>query len=418
MARGNAWKTRVLAFSLCLAAGAALAAEVAIAPDRMLEVNGKRTFIIGLYENPSDDAVLDEVARAGFNLIRASEDKAALDRLHRRGLFAWLNTGGRIDLGKDGAGSDAPLRDMVAAWGSHPALLVWEVPDEALWCCWLAAYDKPLPLLERLDVFRDLAAERCAGFVAGYDALKKIDPMRPVWMNHAALNSIEDLAAFNKGADIVGCDEYPVLPYPTPIFDVSRRGLGMVGTCTERMQAAAPGKPVWMVLQGAGWVDFDGLFGPKDPNGQRPDFHESRFMAYDAIVRGARGILYWGTGYTPKDSQLWRDLMKVARELADLQPVLSAPDASVVPEIKAPALVFWGSQAVQALGKNVDGQTWWLVVNEYPMSVSYTLGNLAGLEGQAYTELASGSRLAVSDGALRNNIPGYGVHILKPSVRE
>jgi hypothetical protein len=180
------------------------------------------------------------------------------------------------------------------------------------------------------------------------------------------------------------------------------------------MQAAAPGKPVWMVLQGAGWVDFNGLFGPKNPDGQRPTFQESRFMAYDAIVRGARGILYWGTHYVPKDAAMWKDLMKVVRELADLQPVLSAPDADIVPSVKAPALVFWGSQAVQALGKNVDGKTWWLVVNEYPMPVNYTLGNLAAFDGNAYTETGSGARVTVTGGAIRRDISGYGVDILKP----
>ncbi|MCX5757773.1 MAG: hypothetical protein NTU83_04575, partial [Candidatus Hydrogenedentes bacterium] len=73
---------------LVLAVGLALraaAAEVTIAPDRMLVVDGQRTFVIGLYENPSDDAVLDEVARSGFNLVRTSADNAALDRLRSRG---------------------------------------------------------------------------------------------------------------------------------------------------------------------------------------------------------------------------------------------------------------------------------------------------------------------------------------------
>lgn len=395
-------------------AGTAYAAEVTIAPDRMTEVNGKRTFVLGLYENPKEDAILDEVAAAGFNIVHASEAQAGLDRLHQRGLFAWVNAGGRIDLGKDGAGSDAPLRAMVDACGAHPALLAWEIPDEALWCCWLDAYAQPLPLVQRYDAFRSIAAERSAGLIAGYNALKKMDAKHPVWINHAALNSIQDLATFNKAADIVGCDEYPVLPYPTPLFDVSRRMLGMMGTITERMQAAAPGKPVWMVLQGTGWVDFDGMFGPKDPNGQRPAFAESRFMAYDVIARGARGILYWGTSYLQKDAGLWKDLMKVVRELADLQPVLSAPDADIVPAITAPALVFVGSQAVQALGKNVDGEVWWIVVNEYPMRVGYTLGNLATLNGKAYTEVGSGARVSVAGGAIRRDIAGYGVDILKP----
>ena len=405
---------RACAAFVLLLAGLASASEVTLAPDRMLEIGGKRTFVIGLYEYPQDDAILDAVAKAGFNLIHASANRTDLDRLYQRGLFAWINTGDAIDLGKDGSKSDAPLRDMAAAWGSHPALLVWEVPDEALWNCWLSAYAEPLPLLERVDVFQKRAAERCAGLVAGYKALKKLDSHHPVWMNHAALNSIEDLAAFNNAADIVGCDEYPVLPYPTPIVDVSRGLLNLVGTCTTRMQIAAPGKPVWMVLQGTGWTDFDGLFGPKDPSGQRPDFHESRFMAYDVIVRGARGILYWGTHYTPKDSQLWRDLLRVASELSALQPVLSAPDAAVVPTTKASAAILPVNEAVHALGKNVDGRIWWLVVNEYPIPVSCTLSGLDVLDGQSYTDSASGVQAVIQNGAMSLEIPAYGVLVLEP----
>ena len=111
----------------------------AIASDRMLTTSDNRVFVLGLYENPADDAVLRQVAEAGFNLVQAKADTAALDRLEENGLYAWINTGPAIDFSDDQAKRKEQLQSMANSYASHPALLVWEVPDEALWNCWYGA---------------------------------------------------------------------------------------------------------------------------------------------------------------------------------------------------------------------------------------------------------------------------------------
>ena len=58
-------------------------------------------------------------------------------------------------------------------------------------------------------------------------------------------------------------------------------------------------------------------------------------MAYDAIVHGAHAILYWGTHAIEKDSSLWQDMMKVARELRALEPAIVAEPATVEPRARA-----------------------------------------------------------------------------------
>ena len=287
-----------------------------IDPDGMMRIDGERTFVLGLYENPEKDEVLAEVAKAGFNLVWASEKTEALDRLHAHGLRAWLNTGSRIDLSQDADQREAQLREMAAAYGGHPALLVWEVPDEALWNCWYVpmgwrAFEEPKQLHERIDALGEIeqaaklsaqlaesqrlrergayaeaeaianaiwvelgeepktgpyhdfsaAAETadamCAGMRQGYALLRELDEPHPIWMNHAPRNPVQQLAAFNEAADIVGCDIYPVPRHLTKHADISDRSLASVGAYTKIMQAAAPGKPVWMVLQAFGWKDLD-----------------------------------------------------------------------------------------------------------------------------------------------------------------
>ena len=137
-------------------------------------------------------------------------------------------------------------------------------------------------------------------------------------------------------------------------------------------------------------------------------------MVYDAIVRGARGILYWGTAYIEKDSQLWQDLLRLARELTDRQPVLSAPDAASQPAIETAQT--WGSldHGVRVLAKTVDGKIWFLVVNESSEPLHYAITGLNSLEGAAYADPADEREAVVEQGALRLAIGGHGVQILEP----
>lgn len=404
-------------------AGAVYAAGVAIAPDRILEINGSRTFILGLYENPADDAVLDEVARTGFNLVRADGDPASLDRLRQHGLYGWIPLGGTMELGPDPGTREKDILDVTERCRSHPALVAWEGPDESLWMCWVSIFRKGGNVGEMARLFRENAEALAAGLTAGYQKLRQADPGHPVWLNHAAANSQEHLAEFGRAADIVGADIYPLMPYPTGPVDVSRLGLGWVGMCTEKMQGSAPGKPVWMVLQGMGWASLgNDLFTLKPQPGQWPSHEESRFMAWDAIVRGARGILYWGTHAETKDSACWKGITRVVRELADNQSLLTAPDAPVIPAVETrvfgvlPFDAGEGGLGVRALGKQMDGNTVWIVANEYFFPVTYTLRGLETLEGVKYADAGTGSEVVVHEGSLACPIAPYGIQILRPRV--
>ena len=457
----------------CVFTQAAQAADFKIAPDRMAVVDGRRSFVLGLYEYPKDDAMLDAVARAGFNLVFAGADTAAMDRLQAHGLKAWVNTGGAIDLD---AGGEAALRELAGKCGSHPALMVWEVPDEALWNCWYSATEwrrgaepaqqrdriAALPdraLAERLDqdrarvsaLFgqgRPVEAETladaiwaalgekqphpewslstaqarsekmAAGMVKGYKLLREIDPGHPVWMNHAPRNQVGQLAMFNAAADIAGCDIYPV-PRCEWVghSDLVEQTAAAAGAYTTRMQSAAPGKPVWMVLQGFGWADIQPTAPPERRKAERrPTREETRFMAYDTIVRGGRGILYWGTMAIEKDSQCWNDLLSVVAELSELQPALSAPDAEL--SLKTTLAPTSGSvdRGVLVLPKDVNGATWLIVVNECIDPVQYTMEGLDKLNGTTFSDPAAGVEAAVENGRITLPIAAQAVQVLRPRM--
>ena len=450
------------------------AATAIVDEDGMLQVNGNRLFVLGLYENPKDDAKLAEVAEAGFNLVHGAADSDALNRLWDRNLYSWVNTGYAIDFSDDPESGQKKIVDLVNTVASHPGLLVWEVPDEALWNAWYRATQwrrgaEPRQQRELIDALTDVAlkeklnamrseaevayatarpeigeklsdaiwrelgkkppnpelnlsnaperAEKLGnGMIEGYQFLKQADPNHPVWMNHAPRNSIEQLAFFNRGADIVGCDIYPVPLGGTGHSDLGNRTLACVGAYTRRMQDAAPGKPVWMVLQGFGWADLDKTATDKDRKEKRkPTLEETRFMAYDAIVNGARGILYWGTAYMGDAPVFWQELCSVVAELHALQPMLSARDAQL--DIQIELAETWGSldRGVRVLPKQVGNQIYLIVVNEWCDPLRYTLSGLNSLNSTSYKDTATGRTATVENGVLTLPIRAYGVHVLQPN---
>lgn len=454
------------------------AAEVRIDPDRTLVVDGVRTFVLGLYEDPKEDRELDRVRDAGFNLVQSPPDTKELDRLHARGLHAWINMGGSYDLSQDRPARETGLGNLIKSHMNHPAMLAWEVPDEALWNLWYDAvtwrlHTEPgqqkmlidelanrelagwLGTLRRrasgsfargefaegerladsiwiklgkevpntstnLSDAAGRASRSAAGVLEGYRIVKQLDSRHPIWMNHAPRNSISQLAAFNRAADAVGCDIYPAPPHSprSGHSDIADRSLTAVGAYTRRMQAAAPTKPVWMVLQGFGWPDLKepGAIA-EDKELRRPTREETRFMAFDAIVHGARGILYFGTFAISKESELWKSVLAVTRELADLQPFLASPDSTIKPRLKLAET--WGSldRGVHVLAKNVGGEDWFLVVNEEQEPLRYTLEGLSKWNGKLYRETKEGLSAAVDRGKLEFPIRGEGVHVLRPDGR-
>lgn len=320
---------------------------------QMLLVDGKPRFILGLYENPKDDALLKEAVAAGFNLFQCAPKASELNRVQQFGAKGWVNVGNDIDLSSDSSARKHRLQEQVSLLANHPALLVWEGPDEILWNTWYgtiqelekefqamstaaggaanlnalyhratdfyhrglyqefqkvrcefwAAVGSADPLVQvRIDDAPERVVKSGKGVAGGIRAIHEVDREHVVWMNHAPRNSLSDLALYNTLADMAGCDIYPA-PANRAVghSDLVDMGLTSVGAYTERMRLAAPGKACAMVLQGFGWGDLkQGEVTDHERAvgiGRRPSRPETRFMAYDAILHGANAILYWGTAY-------------------------------------------------------------------------------------------------------------------------
>jgi hypothetical protein len=177
--------------------------------------------------------------------------------------------------------------------------------------------------------------------------VKENDPAhRPFWINEAGQSDVSYVRQYLNSIDVTGCDFYPV--------KAERRDLVSIGKMTDRWRMTGREMPVWMVLQAFSWHT---VRPERNPEPAYPTFEESRFMAWDAIVHGARGILYWGSEFVD-DGDFLPSIHAVTAELAALQPFLvgwrpddgdSAENPRPVAEPKWP-----GVRLVEA---NLEGKT-------------------------------------------------------------
>src|SRR5207237_2171797 len=98
---------------------------------------------------------------------------------------------------------------------------------------------------------------------------------------------------YRKAFDDPGADAYPVSYPPGAHTRTGNRDIGVVGDVTRKLMRAAGGKPVWMTLQ----IAWSGVAPSKQHPGVVPRFptlQAERFMAYQAVVSGARGLVFFG----------------------------------------------------------------------------------------------------------------------------
>ncbi len=363
---------------------------VTVRDDNMLLVQGKPFFPIGLYEAPSSEGYAKALAAAGFNLCKAgAATRAGIARPMAFGLHTWIAVGGGMDFATDAAKKRENLARLVAAIGNEPGLLCWESIDEPAW-----------------------GGQSADGLYQGYCYLRALDPQRPIWTNHAPRNLVSTLAHYNRATDAAGCDIYPVPP-SVGHSDLPVKNLSVVGAETDKSRHSVNDeKPVFMVLQGFGWEELwrkDGA--ANQPQPVMPTFEQSRFMAYDAIVHGANGLIYWGTHHTEKPSRFWSELRSLVSELAALQDVLAAR-AETGPDR---AQLVTPTAGVLLLHKRVGPHSYVILVNESADRAEVTV-RVPGLQATTLKRLFEDRQVPVRGDAVTLTLAGDGVAVLSDNL--
>ena len=309
--------------------------RVTVNDDGVLVIDGKKVFPIGFTMPPPADAKapdgrngIEVLRAAGANFLRtgvmgtewdaaafareqAWQDAAAKNGMH---CLVALREAGSVAAGD--AQTEAKLRKIVERFKDHPGMGVWKGVDEPEWG------KKPVEPIER-----------------AYRLLKQLDPNHPVWIVQAPRGTVESMRRYNVACDITGGDIYPVGYPPGSHSLLPNNEISLVGDHTRIMTEVADGKlPVWMVLQ----IAWSGTIKPGKTL-RFPTFPEERFMTYQAIINGARGLKYFGghipKACTPEDAKLgwnWRFWDRVLRPVVEeigenspLYPALVAPDSKL-----------------------------------------------------------------------------------------
>lgn len=381
--------------------------RVRVGADRFLEADGKSLFAIGAYALPKE-MTLAEGRSMGFNLVQVSSDAAGWDSAREAGLMTWYSFGSDLDFESgDIEQKRARVEKIIQQFSGHDALLFWESMDEPAWT----------------DRFPAQSRATASGLKKGYRFLRSLDDRHPVYLNHAPRNTIETLQAYNSACDIVCVDIYPVIPPGMrPMYAITPEGrhgdfpnqtISCVGEYVEKMKAVASSQhSVFVVLQGFAW---EALRGEEAESTlvRYPSYLESRFMAYNAITHGARGILYWGLSYVPKDCPFIQDLSKVLNEIREMTPVILGKEMT-----RKPALRYYerGSSiaaGVEILGRKTGKGVYLIASNTGmdPAAVDF-MELPPELAGAGYLNVLGENRsVPITDGKFYDEFEGYGVHV-------
>jgi len=252
--------------------------------------------------------------------------------------------------------------------------------------------------------------------VRAYRLIKELDPHHPVAVTHAPRGTVEELQAYTVTADITGADIYPI-GYPPGAHSLdANREISMVGDYTRKMKAVAGDRmPVWMILQ----ICWSGVARPGKTL-RFPTFPEERFMTYQAIINGARGLIYFGghveRGWSPEDAALgwnWRFWNRVLRPVIEeigahsqLYPALLAPDSRMPVQVT-------GADDVESCVREVGEDLFLLACKREGATVQVQFSGLAAADGEAEVMFEPPRTAQVKAGAFSDWFAPFEVHVYR-----
>jgi hypothetical protein len=395
--------------------------KVIVTPEQVLSINGRKVFPIGFTVPPPPDAktpggklALEEFCAAGATFIRtgpmrdieegkkyaawdkewAEREKQYMKAAAHAGMYCAPFLKELAEIDAKHPDREDKLRRVVRFFKNNPGMGVWKGADEPQWG------KLPVPALVR-----------------AYKIIHEEDPNHPVWIVHAPRGTVQELRPYNPTFDIGGVDIYPVSNPPGRHLAATdkNREISAVGDFTQKMLRVTEGrKPIWLTLQ----IAFSGTVPPKPL--VFPTLRQQRFMTYEAIIDGARGLIYYGGNLQPTLSErdralgwnwtYWDEVLRqVVQEVGDKGPLAKALCAanSNLP-VKATG------NAIELCVREVDRDVFVLACCRDPQKTSEV--HFTGLpndvsDGDVLFEPPR--KVAAKDGTFSDQFAPYDVHIYK-----
>lgn len=390
----------------------ARAVKITIGAHNIIYVDGLPSFPIGFAngpppgsKTPSGMGAYEELKTNGMVFQRViphprkwgPETQARLDHIlalsARTGLLAAIYIPSLTAIGPHDQKKEEELRRVVERYRNNPGLAFWKAKDEPAWG------KVPVSDVQRY-----------------YNIVHKLDPNHPVWLTQAPSGTVKALRAYNPAYDIGGIDIYPIGYPPGQDSLGANKDISMVGDYAKELQQITEGrKPFWMILQ----ICWSGVTKPGRTL-RFPTFPQERYMTYQSIIDGARGLVYFGgnvvKGMNARDRKLgwnWTFYDRVLKPvLNQLNPSGPLFPALVAPNSKLP-IKLEGSRAVESCVRQADGYIYILAAKRQGPTVKVQFSGLpAGVhEGDVLFEAPR--KVTVADGKFTDWFAPHDVHVYR-----
>ena len=186
--------------------------------------------------------------------------------------------------------------------------------------------------------------------------------------------------------------------------------ISQVGEYVEKMKKVTQGKkPIIMVLQGFSWEMLK-RSGSRDLSMVKyPTYSETRFMAYNAIIHGAKGIIYWGTNYTPKSSEFINHLNLVTKELSKHESIFILENKSKNIGVEYHELGFSVDSGIEWILKEFKNKLYFITCNADKTPAKVTFSGFSNYK--IANVLEEGRNQQIVDGSFTEFYNEFDVHI-------
>lgn len=298
--------------------------EITIGENGEILINGRAFFPVGIYTHKMS---LDEAKELGLNLIlffKEEELSGFFEEAQKNGIEIILENGVEPDVEK----IKENIEKIIREYSSYPNF-AWTFVDEP---DLKPKYQQALPRMK--------------------EELEKADPYIPLYTSN---HSPQTFGEYIKYTDILSMDPYPIATLPRPTYTTG-------WWLDEAYKHFTPGKSIWAIIQAF----------PFYPIWKEPTPEELRFMTYQAVNHGAKGIIFYALHeilnpkakdykWYLKDSVLWDEVKKLTYQLKELSCVILSDNK---PKIKI------------KYNANLDCKVWNYNGKEYLIAINMDKGEV------------------------------------------